>query len=71
MYQFEVQGITTTDLSVQLHGVWLMGATKRFDVIKLPIELFLNAGILEHLSRTALARARHMDEEWEQFLLWG
>lgn len=71
MYQFNVEGITVTDTTVGLHGVWDLGGTRRFQILRVPVEMFLDGTVLEALSAAAVARARHVDQEWEQFLLWG
>lgn len=71
MYQFNVEGVTVTDQRLSVHGVWDLGGTKRFQVIHLPIEWFSAGPILDQLQRSAVVRAKHVDADWEQFLLWG
>lgn len=71
MYQYNVQGITVTDLAVSLHGVWDLGATKRFQIVRVPIELFQADSVLEALHQSKASKATEAQERWEQFLLWG
>nr|CRY96782.1 hypothetical protein [uncultured prokaryote] len=71
MFEFNVEGVSVTDKNLVLHGVWDMLHTKRFGVIKVPLELVTSGAVLEHMQDFALRQAKHLDEEWGQFLLWG
>lgn len=77
MFKFEVQNVSVTDQAVHLAGVWDLGGTKRFQILRVPVDLFVADGPLEALCEIHQDRARkvaetaHADEQWEQFLLFG
>ena len=71
MHKFSVEGITVTDQSLALHGVWEFGHTKRFDVIRIPVELVTEESVLEALCSIASKKKTMRDEDWKQFLLFG
>ena len=72
MFKFEAEGVTVTETAVIVSGVWEMGATKRFQQVRVPLHLFTHDSVLEALCE---ARSRPAEDsqqhEWEQFLLFG
>lgn len=77
MFKFEVQNVSVTEQAVHLAGVWDLGGTKRFQVLHVPVDLFVADGPLEALCEIHQQRAHQRaeadgrQEQWEQFLLFG
>lgn len=70
MHEFQVEGVSVTEKLVAVHGVWLMGATKRFQIVKVPIDLFTDGRVLEALCEAASEQPKYV-QPVEAFLpLW-
>lgn len=71
MYQFTPDTLVVTPQNLMIGGSFDLGASKRFATIRVPLDLVLSGSIMEGLLLEQQRRARHVDEEWQQFLLWG
>lgn len=71
MHTFEVEGVVVTDKAVHLHGVWLFGVTKRFEILHIPLSVMTDSSVLEALCQAhSNARGKYQPADEGLPLAW-